>query len=85
MPTHKSSEHEEDTDNDECLNSSQAIGFGYLGRNTVEDVDKNEEDGDKDGHPTRDAFRGYNEAGRKVGLLKRIIASPDPGDNHKHA
>ena len=71
MPTHESPKYEEDTDDDEGLNSSQAIGFRYLGRNTVEDVDKNQEDGDKDGHAARDTLRGYNEAGRRVSLLKK--------------
>ena len=73
MLTHESPKYEEYTDDDEGLNSSQAIGFRYLGRNTVEDVDKNQEDGDKDGHTARDALRGYNEAGRRVSLLKKKI------------
>ena len=50
--------------------NQQTFCFGDISGDGVEDVDQDEEDGDKQGHPSRDHIRGNQER--------------DPGHHDKH-
>ena len=69
--THESSKNKDDTNDDESLNGSESICLWNLVGDTIEDVDKTEEDSDKDGHPSRNTLWRNKKA--------------DPRNYHKHS
>ncbi len=50
MPTYKSSEDEENTDNDPGLDGGETLGLGDVGGDGVEDVHQHQEHRDQQGH-----------------------------------
>ena len=68
--TYQCTKDKHDTDDDKRFNGCETIGSWNVAGDAIEDVDKDEEDSDEDGHPARNTLRRHEEA--------------DPGDNDEH-